>query len=369
MTHEAGIDQFWCANKWWLKEEYAMVWMERITASEMECYVDEIARVFNETWCRTTKPHPAQYWLGSQGLMPMQWLCSVGHDLASIRDSRGYGAVVHDLRDPGKFESARLGLAVAAALATAGHAVAFEPSVDGGKRADVLSTYANEKVFIEIKVLRESESSGAMSYFATILGMSIREVIQALGGELAKLNSIIELSPELEFGAGPDVDKAVIHGLVESVGVQVSEKLREGERAFTLAHIGSFRFGSPIEIPQSTLSYRSSNATEELTRVMRSCIYKGVGQLSRACPGLIIVRTQGELSSSQTMTILGGYLKGLGKGASHLSAVIFLPMYYSLPSRWSLFEPFAVRNTAATVAPESLRAFSAIADAFGVSFS
>jgi hypothetical protein len=199
--------------------------------------------------------------------------------------------------------------------------------------------------------------------------MRISEALQAFGGELAKLNSVIELSPELEFGAGPDVDKAVMHGLVESVGVQVSERLRAGERPFTLAHIGTFRFGSPIEIPQSTLTYRSSDATEELTRVMRSCVYKGVGQLCRSCPGLIIIRTEGDLSPSQTKIILGGYLNGLGEGASHLSAVIFLPMYYSLPSRWSLFAPFAVRNNAATVAPESLRAFAAIADAFGVSLS
>jgi hypothetical protein len=164
MTHRAGMDEFWCANKWWLKEEYTRVWLERVTASEMGSYVDEVARVFNEAWCRTTNPHPAEYWLECQGLMPLDWLCGIGRDLASVRDSQGFRALVHDLRDPGKYESALLGLTVAAALAMAGHAVAFEPPVESGRRADVLSTYADERVFIEIKVLRESESTGAMSH-------------------------------------------------------------------------------------------------------------------------------------------------------------------------------------------------------------
>jgi hypothetical protein len=89
---------------------------DRISSEQIVRSIDAVARVFDESWVKSTDAHPASYHLFSQGLDPLQFLVSLGHNLLAVGDCPGFREVLEDLRDPPNYESAFLELSLAALL-------------------------------------------------------------------------------------------------------------------------------------------------------------------------------------------------------------------------------------------------------------
>ena len=72
-----------------------------------------------------------------------------------------------------------------------------------------------------------------------------------------------------------------------------------------------------------------------------------------------VFRTAGEISPETSVPEIKRVLLESSEPSSHVSAVVVLPVTYSILERWSLFQGFAVENPSATVRASSLRAFEA----------
>src|SRR5258708_6046685 len=166
-----NLSQYWAKDKWWLTEEYSRVWTYHgITQQDVEDRINRVIEVFNPEWQQCTPPHPVLYNLLAQGLLPFQFLFSLGGNLRSVAECLRIKHVIEDLRLRDNFESALLELALAAHLKDKGHKIEFRPSLDTAKKADFAATNSEQKVFFEIKRLRLSNRQQAMDALGREVG-------------------------------------------------------------------------------------------------------------------------------------------------------------------------------------------------------
>jgi hypothetical protein len=358
----------WRERRWWRECEYTDAFNGQFSPQEIESYIDATGRVFNDKWVLATQEHPIFYTLGMRGLMPLHQIVALGRDLLSVQSSAGYRSLRHDLRDADAFESARVELSIAAAMRDAGHGIAFRPKLETGRESDFIARVADEEVFFEIKILRQSMSSQMMSALSTQLGIDVDQMLRELGGCHADLHVEVVLDPELVelFGAGPEVDRAVLLGLLAKAKELLLQRLGQGKSDIDLPHLGRFKFRSKLELPYSHTTFQGSRLTAELRRAMRPLLHDAVKQLPRNRPGIVVVRTEAAIDSGQASFIVESIFKSGSIETSHVSAVAFLPMYYALPTRWSTFSPFAVANPCADHEASQLRAFRSLVDACGL---
>jgi hypothetical protein len=296
-----------------------------------------------------------------KGTMALEFLYGLGEDLKHVAEAEGLESIIGRVRNPREFERALFELQVGAILRRKGHSITFDPPLPNGRRADILAEKDAVKVFFELKKLRPSQTDRAVDWFVRELSFLISQ-LTGPGGRLENCHYQIHLGPELLtcLGNGDDMDKAVIAGTINALKAEIDERVNAGELSFEIQNVGVFSFDPNKGIVDSTISHPRGGASPELKRIIHSYLKDAHSQLHPGHPGIIMIQTPSELDESLTERIVKGLFSSLGDRASHVSALIFLPLMYSLPGPWALFNAFAVHNPAAPQAASRLEAFCAI---------
>ena len=113
------------------------------------------------------------------------------------------------------------------------------------------------------------------------------------------------------------------------------------------------------ERTKSGVNWPMASCQEELKRFLRAHLQNAIKQLDPDYPGVIVVQMPGALNEELTTRIIIGWLKE--SSATHVSAVLFLPVYNSIPMTWALFKPFAVVNDEAKFPAPDLQVFRDLA--------
>lgn len=74
-------------------------------------------------------------------------------------------------------------------------------------------------------------------------------------------------------------------------------------------------------------------------------------------PGIIVIQSSVELDEVLSRLIVTSLFSGMGARVRHVSAVVFLPVTHWIPTRWAIFNVFAVFNPSAAAKAEELDAF------------
>jgi hypothetical protein len=363
MKHYPEDEAKWWKDRWWVTEEYSNSYQEHISPEQVDRCVTAVTRVFHQRWLRTTKPHPACFWLLSQGLNPLQFLISLGQNLLATRDAAGFREIVKDLREPGNYESARLELSLGALLSETGHSVQFHPSLQNGKTSDLAVRTLDQEVFFEVKILRESQINDFLGEFTTWLGITIDEMVKLHDGDLKEMNSLVELEPRIadifssKVKNGPNFGRS----FAERTKMEIAQHLTGGHRDFCIPEVGHFRFQPKDILPNSTITHLPVNSIVELGRILRNRLHGAIDQLPSNRPGIIVIRTAGEVEPALSYVEIQSLLGKSGDLAAHVSGVVVLPVTYSFPQRWSRFAGFAVQNPCAKMPLDSLLAFRTLA--------
>jgi hypothetical protein len=355
----------WWEDRWWLRDEYVRLYKERFSQERVNSAIGAVAMVFDEKWARSTDAHPACFNLLSQGSLPLQFLISLGQDLLAVRESLGFRKVLEDLREPRNFDSAKLELSIAALLSESGHEIEFHPKLTNGKESDVVARFNGEEVFFEVKIVRESEVTEALGEFTTWLGSTIDSLASSSGGRAAEMHYQIDLSSELAdiCRVGLKGNPRYFYDLAERTKTQIAEHMQRGSLDFCIPNMGSFTFRPKDVLPNSTIVHRPVSPSVEVCRILRPLFHGAIKQLPPDLPGLFVFRTAGFLEEELTRNEVEDFLREEAGEASHVSGIILLPVFYSLPSRWSPFKGFAVENPAACFPASSLHAFRTLVDA------
>lgn len=346
-------------EKWWLSDEYTRVYGERVTPEKMDQAIVRVAEVFDSAWAAKTPRHPAYYWILPTGLMPLQFLYGLGRDLLEVGASLRLPSVVKDLRDPFSFESARFELEIAAYLRTCGHLIEFRPALSNGKSSDVLATFGEERVYIEIKSLQESQIQLALNDLTRSIAFAVSDLTRETSIDPIRGKGYsIELDGSLSnlFGNGIDVDRRIIEVIKNQILNEIQSRAASGASLdFDLPSVARVRIGG---VPEgSFVNCPRAPSVAELKRIVNGRIQEAIQQLHTDYPGIVIFKTAGGLELEITEVILQGLISHFGPAAKHLSAVIFFPEYFGLLTAWARFHPFVVSNTNAAAPVAGLKAY------------
>lgn len=354
----------WRYDRWWLRDEYVRLYRERISQEQVERAIDAVAMAFDAKWAQSTNVHPVCFYLLTQGTVPLQFLVSLGQDLMAVQKCLGFRQVLNGLREPGNFDSARLELSLAALLCESGHEIEFHPTLANGKESDVVARFNDEEVFVEVKIVRESDVSEALNQFTTWMLSTVHDLSRSLGGRVAEMNYQIDLDPELAdiFRAGFKGNPRYLCGYTEQTRAQIAEHMQRGNLDFCIPTLGSFAFRPKHMLQNSTVVHRPASPSVELRRIFQPLFHGAIRQLPPDRPGLFVFRTAGFLDEELTRSEVESFLREKADDALHVSGIVLLPVFYSLPSRWSPFKGFAVENPLARLPATSLQAFRTIAE-------
>jgi hypothetical protein len=352
------LSQYWAKDKWWLTEEYSRVWTYHGTTQEdVEDRINRVIEVFSPEWQQCTPPHPVLYNLLPQGLLPFQFLFNLGGNLRTVAKCLRIKHVIEDLRLPDNFESALLELGLAAHLKDKGHKIEFRPPLDTGKESDFSATYSEQKVFFEIKRMQPSNCQQAMDALGREVGFVASDIefnFPHLAGKWFR----IELDPYVAdlMSGEPDADRPTIRSIVNDIRREVVSRA-ETHQAFEIPLLAKVTVVT--ERTESGVNWPMASCQEELKRFLRAHLQKAITQLHSDYPGVIVAQTPGLLDEDLTTRIIVGWLKE--SSATHVSSVVFLPVYNSMPMTWALFKPFAVVNEQAKFPAHDLQAFRDLA--------
>jgi hypothetical protein len=354
----------WPDSRWWQAEEYARIYENRFSHEQIDRAIGAVARAFDQKWAQAARPHPACFYLLSQGSVPLQFLVNLGNDLLSVEKSKGFAQIQRDLREPGNFESARLELSVASLLNECDHEIEFHPKLPNGRHSDIVARKAAQEVYFEVKIIREAQTTDALSAFTDWLMREVDSLIRSVGSPFAGKEYQIELVPELAevLRAGLKADPEFVGTFSKSAWSSISESIRRGSLEFSIPRLGSFSFKPSQSPAHSTLSSHPLSSAMELRRILGVLADGAMEQLPGARPGIFVVRTAGGIEEDQCCHELMKLFHEKGDQASHVSAVILLPVFYSLPQRWSLFEGLAIENPLARFPASSLSAFQTLVE-------
>lgn len=350
----------WWREKWWLQDQYASAYRDRRNAEEVDRAISRLAEVFDGEWERKTPRHQMHYWLACTGLLPLQFLFGFGNDLLAVEGSRRLPSLIEDLRRASEFESARFELEIAAHLKRCGHDIEFRSRVPNGKESDFVARFEVQQVFFEIKRLRESQTQLALNALVQSISFSVSDLTRHSSHPAIKDRGYkVDLDPSLVnlLGSGPGSDMNVIEGITNEILGAITKRAEHDQPLdFVISSIARIFVGD-AERQESSVTCPMVTSQAELRRLVGGRLQSAIEQLHPEHAGLIVVQTPGGLELEVTEVVLRGLLASLGARASHLSAVVFFPVYYSMPTVWSLFRPFAVTNRGARFPLDGLRAF------------
>lgn len=348
--------EYWAKERWWLSEEYERVCAHHsITHQEVDDRFDRVMEVFSPEWQHTTPPHPVLYVLLTKGLLPLQFLFSLGGNLRSAAECLRFKHVVQDLRLPDTYESARLELQIASYLKDKGHGIEFRPPLNSGKQSDFVAARSEQKAFFEIKRMQPSRQQRAMDALGQEVGLAASDLgtdprYPQLTGKWFR----IEIDPyvaELLSGE-PEADRVTIRTVVTSIVNEISTRA-EKEQEFELPSLANVTVVP--ERTESGANWPASSCQNELKRFLRAHLQKAIGQLPPEHPGLVVAQMPGQLDKVLTTRIIKSWLRECD--ATHVTAIVFLPVYNPMPMTWALFNPFAVVNDQARSQADQVQAF------------
>lgn len=357
----------WRQDRWWLDDEYVSQYEHAISPDQVDCCVAAILRVFDEKWIQQDLPHKAYYEIFSRGSMPLNAIIGLGSDLIAVQNSAGFRKIMNGLRDPWNYDSAKLELAVAAMYRDAGYEIELHPKTRTPKEADLLTRLDGEEVFFEIKTLAESDETKNIRSFTTWLMSALGELIPPERDSPARqLNWRVELAPDIWNRSLKQVAQGEhVADFLSELNATISLHIDKGPGTFEIPGIGLFELAPASSLPECGVR-TIINPANELSRIMRSRFRNALQQLPPNKPGVVVFRTEGILQESVSNTAVQSLFKAEAQNAAHVSAVIFLPVSYAVPQRWSPFKKFAVQNPCAQFPASNLRAFRTFVDLCGL---
>lgn len=351
----------WADERWWLTEEYARIYRERINTSDLDRVICRVADVFSRHWQSKAHAHPVNYWLLSKGLAPLEFLYGLGVNLAAIEGCLRLPSVIRDLRHSGDYESAMLELAIAAHLQRSGHHVEFRPKLPNGRSSDFVTDSKGQTVYFEIKRLRESERQLAIRDLGNLLASTLIELTNSptrpqIRGRHYEI--VVDTAVFYGFGKSRETDIKLIETVRQTIAQEIDSRLEKNlPLDFVIPSIGSVRISDAGQEGSSVMSPMPSPEAE-LDRIMRGHFLTGIEQLHPDHPGILIVQTPAELESKMSEAAIGDLFVNLRDQALHVSAVLILPVYNWMPQQWTLFRPFLVSNKYARIPVPNLAVFS-----------
>lgn len=352
------LEQLW-TSKWWLDEQYARAYRERASPEQIDRVVRRVAEVFDPRWARSRTQHPFYQWILGTGTMVLEFLIGLGQDLETVEGSKRFSRIIKGLRHPTDCQSAMLTLEIAAVLKRSGHEIEFDPPLPNGKWSDLVARLEGQQVYFEIKRMQESQRRQAVEQLMISVGSSLSDLFHTPKKPgLAGAGYRVALAPELakRFGRGWEADNVEMKNVTELIIQEISKRVDSGQSLeFVIPSVATVIIGDTGR-ESSGLTGPPFYSWEEMERIFRRIVKEGIHQLHPDFPGIITVQTPGYLSPAEVRDELDARLDWRVSGAEHLSAVIFFPVYYSLPQRWSVFHSFAVLNPRARVRAETLKA-------------
>jgi hypothetical protein len=360
MLPSDGKPRYWAVDQWWLTEEYAQVYREKISLDEMDRAIRRVADVFTKKWQDVTPQHPVYYWLLSKGLVPLDFLYVLGKNLIALEECLRLPSVVRDLRHPGDYESAMLEVGIAAHLRRAGHQIEFRPKLPNGKSSDFVADSKGQQAYFEVKRLRESDRQLAIGDLGNLIASELMDLTSSpirprIQGKHYEV--VIDAAVFYSLGKGCETDHQIIQTVRECIAQEVVRRLDTNlPLQFVIPSVATVKISdSPMEGSSVMCPMASSEA--ELDRLLKGHFGNAIEQLHPGHAGIIIVQTPAELESEMSETVINDLLLQLGRQVSHISAVLILPVYNWMPQTWSLFRPFLVANCAASIPPANLAVF------------
>ena len=358
----------WYGEKWWHEEQYRRILAPQLTPDRVDRAVACVADVFNTKWSERNEPHPAWMFLLPRGTLPLASLLELGLDLLTMAGSCRLRSVVHDLRQASHYLSTRLELSLAALLKRDGHDVEFRPPLPNGKAADLVADAADQRVFLEVKRLSESEvriSTQRLS-FATIAAISDLQRSEPWS-KFPQVGYDIELTDQVSglFGAGTETDQATIGGLVNAIVSEVKTCFARNVPPFDfeVARLARIRIGPEAKC---SVGGPTLNPVDDLKRIIMKHLRNAGAQLHPSHPGLLLFQTGSVLDAEMSRRTSEKLLQRQQENTRQVSAAIFLPVYSSFPIRASLFRAFAVFNPSAQVHAQKLTAYRTLSRAFDI---
>lgn len=355
----------WYGERWWLEDQYRG-FLPNVTPEGIETAIARVAKVFGPTWTIGAEPHPASMLFLSRGTLPLEGLVALGSDLLDLEDCLR-PSILHDLRTPSHYGSTRLELGLAAIFRRKSFAVELRPELPSGKRADIRVRAGMESVFFEVKRLAASEAQESISRLSFALIAKVGEILRTdPSPDVPTLGYEIELSDAINelMGAGADSDDAFIQGITSQVVTAVTAQLERQSPPFTLGVAGLVRVQIGPNI-RGSLSGPTISPVADLKRALGKFLRNVGEQLHPDHPGILVCQASSVLDGSIARVLLEPLLASQEQ-ARHVSAVVFLPVYSSLPQRQPFFPPFAVLNPAATASARELSAYRVLAEHFGI---
>jgi hypothetical protein len=354
-------DRDWSREKWWQEDHYRG-FMPGLTADQIDAAIARVAEVFNAKWAAREEPHSAWQFLLMRGTLPLESLVSLGSDLLDVTDVIRLPSIINDLRTPSHYESARVELEVGALFRREGYAVEFHPALPNGKKSDLVVN-DGESVFIEVKRLSTSDARASAEELSIILIDAVRELFskkQGLRFQIELTDAIMDL-----LGSGPDADHGTIHGLISAVTSELKERLEHDEPPFRCEVAGLARVTVGPDLQTTSLSGPPINPAADLRRILTKFLRNPGEQLHPDHPGILVCKTGAVaiMNAALTRVRVEPFL-GANPSARHLSAVVFLPVYSSLPARSPIFPPFVVFNPSAQFPASELSAYQTLARHF-----
>lgn len=357
----------WYGEKWWQEEQYRG-YLPNITPERVDAAIARVAELFGPKLSPDAQPHPAWMFLGPRGTLPLECLVELGSDLLDVEGCLRLPSIIRDLLVPSHFEGTRLELMLAAVLQRKDFCVEFRPELPSGKRSDLRVENGEQTVFFEVKRLSASETQESVSHLSTSLIFAVGEILQTKNPwpDMAGIGYEIELSDAINnlLGTGLESDGATIQGIVAQVGTELNARIlsQVPPIIYDVAGVVRVRIGPNI---RNCLSGPTLSPIADLKRALTKFLRNVGEQLHPDYPGILVCQTGSVLDASITRLCVAPLLANQGT-SRHASAVIFLPVYTSLPERFPIFPPFALPNPAATFPARDLSAYQALVGHFGI---
>lgn len=356
----------WYGEKWWQEDQYRG-FLPNVTAEQVDAAIARVARVFDSKWMARAEPHPAWVFLGPHGTFPLECLVELGSDLLDVDGVLRLPSVIHDLRVPSHFESTRLELRLAALLRREGYDLEFRPSLPNCREADLAVKDGDQRVFLEVKRLLESEAQTSTSRLSMAIIVAVGDLLRTKPWvDIPGMSYEIELSDSIGdlMRAGPVSDRVTIQGLTSGVVAELKARLEHQTPPFEyeVARLVRVRIGHNL---RAGLSGPRLDPVADLKRALRKFLHNAGRQLHPEHPGILVCQTGSFLDAAITRIRLEPLLASQ-EHARHVNAAVFLPVYTSLPERFPIFPPFVVFNPCAAFATQDLSVYQTLSRHFGI---
>jgi hypothetical protein len=354
--------------KWWQGKQYRRMLNPGLSLELVDRAMERAFGVFTSGWYAENAKHPACFCFSTRGSGPFTFLFELGIDLLLVSECLRLPSVVNDLRRASAFSSTRTELSLAAALTRYGHQVEFRPPLPHGKCADLAVRDHDETVFIEIKLLSQSEAQVSFQRLCVALVLALSDLQRrAPWSGCAGLGYEIDITSKTlgRLGAGAEADEATIAAVVDKVGIDLTSQFANGEPPFDF-YAASYARVRIARDAKCTLTGPPFAPELELKRILQKHFRNPTDQLPPLQAGILVIRTGSVLDATLTRNTVEQLLARQGVEAGQISAVVFLPVYSSFPVRRSMFRAFAVLNPSAQFPAKHLGVYKSLCNIYDI---